>query len=690
MNDLKTIRFFQLTFSALFISLLFSTSGAQQTPRVAKVEPPNWWANHTVNPVRLLVRGENFQNAKVTSADKSLAVSNIRINKNATYLFFDVTMAPNAKSGKYEFDLSTTGGKSRIPFEILAPLDARTNFQGITDNDVIYLIMPDRFANGDPSNDNPPNSRVSAQTDRNNPRAWHGGDFRGITQKIPYLKELGVTAIWLTPWYDNPDEANTCDKPWCPNTNYHGYHAIDYYGVENHFGTLSDLRKMIETAHRNGIKVIQDQVANHVGIQHPWAKNAPLDTWFSKFEQNSFNNSVLLSPNSSQIERDNLLKGWFNELLPDLNQSEPEVAKYEIQNALWWIGTTGIDGIRQDTIQYLPRRFIRDWSTAILKQYPKFYMVGEVFERDSAQTAFFQGGKTGWDGIDTKLPSDFDFKLWETSSEVFTGKKPMRALRDVLKYDGLYPNIDRITTLQNNHDTDRFMSLAGATKEGAKLHTAFLLAARGIPQLYYGEEILMTGGHDPDNRQDFPGGWSEDKTNKFTKADRTTDEQEMFEWTQKWLDLRCKYVALRNGRTIDLYYDNSVYAFERITAHPLFSRMGESTSVIVAFNFADFPKTIKLNRIYSFHDSDETTAALREFGREKGISDKELEKRIKEITKGFPPKGENYILSLLEENKRIKAEQDGGFQITIPAKSAVAYGGNASNILTAGSRCRGK
>ena len=165
-------------------------------------------------------------------------------------------------------------------------------------------------------------------------------------------------------------------------------------------------------------------------------------------------------------------------------------------------------------------------------------MVGEVFERDSAQTAFFQGGKTGWDNIDTKLPSVFDFKLWETSQEVFTGKKPMRALRDVLKYDGLYPNINNVTLLTNNHDTDRFMSLPNATKEGAKLHTAFMLATRGIPQLYYGEEILMTGGHDPDNRKDFPGGWSEDKTNKFTQEGRTADEQEMFEWTQKWIKFR--------------------------------------------------------------------------------------------------------------------------------------------------------
>src|SRR5215213_3370761 len=450
---------------ALMCALVWIALGActvmaqASAPAVSKVEPPNWWANHSINPVRLLVRGANFQNSNVVSKNSSLKIWNVTLNSRGDYLFFDVNVSKNTKIGKYEFEISTPNGKTIVPFEILAPLDAKTNFQGITNEDVIYLIMTDRFADGDASN--------NKDIDRKNPRAWHGGDFRGIAQKIPYLKELGVTAIWLTPWYDNPNEANECDKPWCPYTNYHGYHAIDYYGVEDHFGTMRDLQRLIQEAHKQNIKVIQDQVANHVGVQHVWAKNPPIDNWFSQFSQNSFNNSVLLSPNASVSERDNLLKGWFNEFLPDLNQNEPEVARYEIQNALWWIAMTGIDGIRQDTIQYMPRPFIRDWSLAIKKQYPRIYLVGEVFEHDSAQTAFFQGGKTGWDGVDTNLPSVFDFKLWETSQEVFTGKKPTRALRDVLKYDGLYPSINNVTTLTNNHDTDRFMSLEGATLEGA-------------------------------------------------------------------------------------------------------------------------------------------------------------------------------------------------------------------------------
>jgi glycosidase len=535
---------------------------AQSSPVITKVEPPNWWANHTINPVRLMVRGENLQNSSVKSLNDSLKTSNTRINENGSYIFFDVEIRRDSKVGKYQFEISNKNGKTYIPFNISPELDSKTNFQGITNDDIIYLIMTDRFANGDTSNDVPKDAPASANG-RDNPRAWHGGDIKGVTSKIPYLKELGVTAIWLTPWYQNQNFPIECPNEWCPYTNYHGYHPTDYYEVEDHFGTMKDVQELVRIAHQNGLKVIQDQVANHVSINHEWLKNLPLKTWITPKKINKFNNSVLLSPNGSEAERDNLLNGWFVDVLPDNNHNEPEVVKYQIQNALWWVGMTGVDGIRQDTIQYMPREFIRDWSVALNKQYPKFWMVGEILKTNSAHTAFFQGGKPGWDGIDTKLTSVFDFNLWQASSDVFSGNKPASTLRDVLMYDGLYPDINNVTTVQGNHDVDRFMSNKWATKEGAKLHVAFMLAARGIPQLYYGEEILMTGGHDPDNRKDFLGGWTEDKVNKFAKTGRTADEQEMFEWTQKWLATRKQNIAMREGKTIDVYYDENVYVFRR-------------------------------------------------------------------------------------------------------------------------------
>jgi neopullulanase len=549
-------------------------------PSVNKVEPPSWWATHTINPVRLLVHGKNLLGAHVRSLDSATQTSNVFVNHNGTYLFVDVRINQTARPGAYPLLLVTPQGRATIPFTINTPLDPKNNFQGISNDDVIYLIMPDRFADGDPANDAPRDAPLEAN-DRRNPRAFHGGDLRGIINHLSYFKDLGVTALWLTPWYDNWNGVNTCEQPWCPHTYYHGYHPVDYYAVEDRFGNLEILRELIEKAHALGLKVIQDQVANHVGARHPWLKDPPLDDWFHGTQEqhslNKFKNSVLLSPHANEDELRNTLDGWFSDDLPDMDQEEPEVARYEIQNSLWWVGITGVDGIRQDTIQYLPRSFTRDLATALHRQYPKIWMVGEVFERDAAQTAFFIGGHTGWDGIDTKLDSTFDFPLWNISLQVFTNKLPVRALRDQLKYDALYPDPAKLTTLVNNHDTPRFISLDGGTLEGAMMHMAFTLSVRGIPQLYYGEEMAMEGKEDPDNRRDFPGGFPGDARSVFERQGRTTTEQRLYDWTRAWIRLRKEHSAVRQGRLIDLSYDDNSYAF---------ARQDHSETVIIAINRA--------------------------------------------------------------------------------------------------------
>jgi len=572
----------------ILVAFVAVPASPQTSPLVSKVEPPSWWAGHTINPVRLLVRGKNLAGARVRATNPLTQTSAVVVNREGTYLFVNVSINRQARPGLYPLTLVTSGGSATIPFKIEAPLDQRSHFQGITSADVIYLIMTDRFADGDQSN-NAPSDAPDAANDRRNPRAFHGGDLRGVINHLPYLKDLGVTALWLTPWYDNWNGVNNCDKPWCPNTYYHGYHAVDYYAVEDRFGDIATLRELVEQAHALGLKVIQDQVANHVGSQHPWVKDPPLDNWFHgtlvAHSLNKFRNSVLLSPHSNQEEVRNTLDGWFSDDLPDMNQEEPEVARYEIQNALWWVGATGIDGIRQDTIQYLPRSFIRDLANALQRQYPKMWMVGEVFERDAAQTGFFIGGHTGWDGIDTKLDSVFDFPLWSTSLLAFTSKVPMRALRDQLKYDALYPAPLKITTLANNHDTARFMSLEGATLAGAMMHVAFTLSIRGVPQLYYGEEIAMAGKDDPDNRRDFPGGFPGDPRNAFQSGGRTHDEARLWEWTRGWIKLRRDHSALRDGRLIDLFYDDDAYVF---------ARQDHSETVIVAINRAEKEKKVNV------------------------------------------------------------------------------------------------
>jgi glycosidase len=308
----------------------------------------------------------------------------------------------------------------------------------------------------------------------------------------------------------------------------------------------------------------------------------PLPDWFhgtlAQHQLNKFRNSALLSPHSNQQDIRNTLDGWFSDDLPDMNQDEPEVARYETQNALWWAGITGIDGIREDTIQYMPRFFIRDLSNALHREYPKMWMVGEVFERDAAQTAFFIGGHTGWDGIDTKLDSVFDFALWNRSVSVFTNKMPVRYLSHELKYDALYPDASKVTVLANNHDTTRFMSLDGATLSGAMMHVAFALSVRGIPQLYAGEEIAMEGREDPDNRRDFP-------VAAFTAEGRDARQRQMFDWTRAWIRLRREHPPLRSGKLIDLFFDDETYVFAR--------QLGAET-ILIALNRENKVKEISI------------------------------------------------------------------------------------------------
>ena len=279
-------------------------------------------------------------------------------------------------------------------------------FQGITVDDVIYLLMPDRFNNGDTANDDPAKSR--GLLDRSKPRYYHGGDLRGVIDRLPYLKDLGVTAIWLNPWYDNNDGLNEIEMPeGKPITDYHGYGAIDFYGVDEHLGDLAMLRGLVDTAHALGIKVIQDQVANHTGPYHIWVKDPPTPSWYNGTEADHINETwqtwVLKDSHATPEIMRPVLDGWFLNILPDLNQNDPEARRYIIQNTLWWIGMTGLDGIRQDTLPYVPRSFWRDWMQAIKRQYPRVNVIGETYDGDPSQVAFFQGGARRFDGIDSGI-----------------------------------------------------------------------------------------------------------------------------------------------------------------------------------------------------------------------------------------------------------------------------------------------
>jgi glycosidase len=563
---------------ALILIFCASLCLAQTAPEVLKVEPPNWWIGHSINPVRVLIRGRNFQGARVEAVGAGLKTGLVRVNASGTYIFVDVVVDAEAKAGRRALRITTASGSVETPFEILEPLARANRFQGFSPDDVLYLIMIDRFADGDRENNDPPQSR--GLYDRAHKFRYHGGDLQGIINRLPYLKDLGVTAIWLTPWYDNvnhPDEIEK--KEGGTTTGFHGYGAIDFYGVDEHFGTLAKLRELVEEAHKVGIKVIQDQVANHTGPYHPWVDDSPTPTWFNgtreKHLKNVFQTWVLHDPRpEAQIKRETM-EGWFLDFLPDLNQADEEVKRYLIQNTLWWIGITGLDGIREDTWQYVPNEFWRDWTAAIKREYPRFRVVGEVKDGDVVHVSFFQGGRVRFDGIDSGLDTLLDFPLFYAVRHAFAEGKDVREVAQTLSKDYIYTNPDTLVTLLGGHDDGRFMSEKNASIAGLKLANTFVLTTRGTPQLYYGDEIAMTGPDEPTTRKDFPGGFPGDTRNAFSKQGRTAAEQDVFEHVRKMARLHAELEPLRRGALLNLHVSAQQYAYARTT---------ERSSVIVVIN----------------------------------------------------------------------------------------------------------
>jgi glycosidase len=526
-----------------------------QAPEILKVDPPSWWMGSSINPVRLMIRGRNLQGARVRIDGM---IGTPKINERGTYIFVDVFIA---RPGQHPISVTTVRGTARASFEVLRPLNRTGRFQGFSPADVMYLIMIDRFADGDPSNNEP-------LYDRKNKFYYHGGDLQGVIDHLPYLKDLGVTAIWLTPWYDNYDRLNEIElKEDKPSTGFHGYNPQDFYAVEEHFGTHAKLRELVEAAHRSGIKIIQDQVMNHTGPYHPWVEDPPTPKWFngtrSDHLKNSFQTWTLHDPRAVESLKRETMEGWFLDFLPDLNQHDAEVSRYLIQNTLWWIGTTGLDGIRMDTWQYVPNSFWHDWNAAVKREFPNFKVVGEVKDGDVVHTSFFQGGRVRFDGVDSGLDSLLDFPLFYPIRHAFAEGKPIDEIPKTLAKDYLYTNSEILVTLLGGHDDGRFMSEKGATIEGLKLANAFLLTTRGVPQLYYGDELAMEGGDEPSTRGDFPGGFAGDKRNAFSAGGRTKDEQELFEFIRKLTTLRRELDPLRNGALLNLYVSEQQYAYAR-------------------------------------------------------------------------------------------------------------------------------
>ncbi|HEY9402873.1 MAG TPA: alpha-amylase family glycosyl hydrolase [Pyrinomonadaceae bacterium] len=572
----------------LYLSAV-SFASAQGAPEVVKVEPPSWWAGSTQNPVRVMLRGRNLTGARVETVGAGVETGLTRVNARGTYLFVDVVIDPQAAPGVRRLRVTTPAGVVEARFEILPPLNRTGRFQGFSPDDLIYMLMIDRFADGDPSNNDPAQSR--GIYDRNNKFYYHGGDLQGVINRLPYLKDLGVTALWLSPWYDNYDRPNEIElKEGRPSTGFHGYNAQDFYAVEEHFGTHARLRELVEEAHKAGIKIIQDSVVNHTGPYHPWVADQPTPTWFNGTRErhlaNVFETWALHDPRADPQIKRATMEGWFLDFLPDFNQDDEETKRYLIQNTLWWIGTTGLDAIREDTWQYVPNSFWRDWTAAIKREFPQVRVFGEVKDGDPVHVSFFQGGRVRFDGVDSGLDSLLDFPLFYPARHAFASGKPLKDVARLLAKDALYTNPDLLVTLVGSHDDGRFMSEPGATVAGLKLAHTFLLTTRGVPQIYYGDEIAMTGADEPTTRQDFPGGFPGDRRNAFTRAGRTSLEQDIFEHTRRVARLRAGLEPLRRGALVTLRAAEQQYAYARVS---------ERGAVVVVFNNDTKPATLEFS-----------------------------------------------------------------------------------------------
>ena len=566
---------------ALFAISMNCAASLAQAPRIDKIDPPGWWTQ-LPDPM-LLVHGEGLEHARFTVSGKGVTLVKSQPSSNGHWAF--LWLKTNTASAQtLSITASSNEGKAQQPFVLAERAHDPNAHSGFSSADVMYLIMTDRFADGDTSNDEPGNQRSL-------PRGWHGGDFAGIEQHIGYLKSLGITTLWTTPVASNGAMPES----------YHGYAAIDLYATDTHFGTLQQYRQLSDALHAKGIKLVIDLVPNHLGLQHPWVLDPPAPEWFHgtvqdhhKVKTNFLNLVNLHAP--PQEWRD-ITNGWFTDAMPDLNQENPLVSRYLIQNALWWIETANLDGIRLDTFPYVSRAFWHDFHAALHHAYPHLTTVGEVFDGNAEVTSFFAGGaeRRGSEMItNTGLDTPFDFPVYFTLRDVLAHGKPMTALADVLRQDALYPHPERLVTFIGNHDTTRFLTEADDSIPRLKLALGLVATLRGMPQIYSGDEIAMTGGADPDDRHDFPGGFSGDAHNAFTQAGRTANEQQVFAWTSGLLALRSAHPALKTGLEQNLFSDEDGFAFVRTVSDSGCTQSSNEDKLIIVVNKAQKIKPIDL------------------------------------------------------------------------------------------------
>ena len=535
---------------------------------ISKVKPPFWWVGMHNKTLQLTVYGENISELSPTISDESISISAIQKTENSNYLFIDLALS-DAKVGDFQIDFSNNSGiVLSYSYELKLRKKNSAKRKGFDSSDMIYLIMPDRFANGNPEIDN--TDDTVEKLNRKDKDGRHGGDIQGIIDHLDYIDELGATSVWITPLLEDNE----------PRTSYHTYAQSDLYKIDPRFGTNEDYKRLAIEMHKRGMKLIMDYVTNHWGSKHWMIQDLPSKDWINYWDENdhgftlsNYRKTTQFDSNASTIDAEGCMNGWFDITMPDMNQRNPLLLNYIVQNAIWWIEYADLDGLRVDTYPYADKEGIAKWTKAVMDEYPNFNIVGETEMHYHAQNAYWQKDSkiAAIQSYNSYLPSVMDFPLHDAIMIMFNEQEQWSWDKGIVRAynnftnDFLYPNINNILVFAENHDTHRINHLYPDIKD-YKLAMTLVATVRGIPQLYYGSEIGMQGNKDigdGDIRHDFPGGWQGDVQNAFTNDSRTEKQNEYFNITKQLFNWRKGKEVIHTGKTMHFVPENNVYVYFR-------------------------------------------------------------------------------------------------------------------------------
>jgi glycosidase len=541
-----------ISLKALIIALCISFLSYSQDFSINKIEPPNWWVGMKLDTIQLMVYGANLKGVNVKAVNPQLDVLGVQEVENPSYLFVKVVVSKMLVPGDVTINFYKNGNEKSFQYPILKRQIFPDQHSGFSNRDVIYLIFADRFCDG-----NPLNNTIGDSLDKFTSKdidGRKGGDIEGIISKLDYLKELGITAIWITPMLEN--------NMWM---SYHGYAATDLYKIDPRFGSNKLYKSLCEEAHKKGLKVILDHVSNHIGINHQWVKNLPMKDWFNgspeHFIKASHDKIAFLDIHGDSTVVKSIQQGWFTDYMPDLNQRNPILKKYLIQNTIWWIEFAGIDGIREDTYPYCDQKYLSDWAKTVLEEYPNFNIVGEIWQGDPSVISGYQTiSPVRKINFDSNLPAVTDFAFADAVRDFLAGDAKLYKAYEIVAQDFIYSNPDELLVFMDNHDVSRVMYISDGDTNKIKIALNLILFSRGIPSIFYGTEIGLAGGpKDGELRQPFPGGFVGDTRNAFTEAGRTPGENDLYNYLSELLKLRSEYPVLSKGKLRHIYLSENVY-----------------------------------------------------------------------------------------------------------------------------------